>query len=244
MADDSGLDQKYFVTRDTFNCPFCSRRHVLFGVVSKTGFDWTWNKRCFIYTVECRSCRKTSMHLSYTDMPLAHEYGWSTGAQYRFEAFDGELDDKFFYSVPRTLFVMNERIPRDLREALDEAEGCLKSNFLTGASACARKVVYLLAKANDAEGESYEDRIKSLKLKLPAVDPSYFDTLVAIQDVTSKQVHENAYDAWSSSHVRLILLTLSEVLSEVYVIPELRRENAARVNELRREVLGTPSAEE
>ena len=59
------------------------------------------------------------------------------------------LDADFFYSVPTSFFVMDERVPRVLRELLTESEGCLKSNFLTGASACARKVVYELAKLVD-----------------------------------------------------------------------------------------------
>ena len=62
-------------------------------------------------------------------------------------------------------------ISRKLRELIVEAEGCLKSNFLTGASACVRKLVYELAVAHHAEGEHYEDRIKSLKTLLPRVDP-------------------------------------------------------------------------
>jgi hypothetical protein len=32
----------------------------------------------------------------------------------------------------------------------------------------------------NAEGERYDDRIKSLKTKLPTVDPAYFDTLLTI----------------------------------------------------------------
>ena len=55
-----------------------------------------------------------------------------------------DIDSKIFYSVPSSFHVVDvvdERIPRNIRELITEAEGCLKSNFLTGASACTRKVV-------------------------------------------------------------------------------------------------------
>ena len=107
---------------------------------------------------------------------------------------DQELDDLFFYSVPTSVFAIDDRIPKQIRELLTEAEGCLKSNFLTGASACARKIVYELALREKAEGDDYEARVKSLKTKLPHVDGAFFDTLVTVQEVTSEKVHENWYD--------------------------------------------------
>ncbi len=59
---------------------------------------------------------------------------------------------------------------------MTEAEGCLKSNFLTGASVCARKIVYELAVLHKATGDNYEDRVESLKTIIPNVDPTYFNT--------------------------------------------------------------------
>ena len=92
---------------------------------------------------------------------------------------------------------------------MTEAEGCLKSNFLTGASACARKMVYELAIIEGAEGDNYEDRIKSLKGKRTDVEEDYFDTLLTIQQVTSTKVHEKSYDGWESKHLRLMLSTFN-----------------------------------
>jgi len=125
------------------------------------------------------------MHLTYTEIKLSQIYNTN---KYRFKIPDGaELDDLFFYSVPTSLFAVDDRIPAILRQLLTEAEGCLKSNFLTGASACARKLVYELARRESAEGSDYEERIKSLKAKRPDVDGTYFDNLVAIQRVTSER---------------------------------------------------------
>jgi hypothetical protein len=130
------------------------------------------------------------------------------------------------------------RIPRVLRELMTEAEGCLKSNFLTGASVCARKLIYELAILEGAEGTDYESRVKSLKGKRPDVESEYFDTLLTIQQVTSDKVHELSYDGWNSGHLRVILATLTEIFNAMYVIPKLRAEKRQSILELKEKVLG------
>jgi hypothetical protein len=140
--------------------------------------------------------------------------------------------------VPTSFFVLDKSIPKVFRELITEAEGCLKSNFLTGASACTRKVVYELALKEKAEGGNYEDRIKSLKAKRPDVDSTYFDTLLAIQKVTSDKVHEQSYDGWQSKHLRVILSALREILREMYVVPMLKEQKRKEILKLQEEVLG------
>lgn len=243
MADQSHLDQRYFVDDSVYNCPFCNRRHVSYSVVGYSTFDWTNTKRCRVYFVKCNSCQKRSMHLSFEDIDTDY-IGNST---YRFviskEGDAGELlDEAFFYSVPSSFFVLDERIPKILRELLTEAEGCLKSNFLTGASACARKIVYELAVLEGADGENYDDRIKSLKDKHPEVEPAFFDTLLTIQQVTSAKVHENSYDGWGAKHLRIIVSALSEVLHELYVVPALRNDRRKAILSLKTELVGPAKA--
>jgi len=82
-----------------------------------------------------------------------------------------------------------------------------------------------------------EKRVKSLKQKRPDVDGSYFDTLLAVQEMTSSKVHENAYDKWEAKHVRLILATLREVLHELYVVPALHVDRRRKIESLRQEVI-------
>ena len=135
------------------------------------------------------------MHLSFTKIGSFHIGVVGGTHRYRFnlpENVDaGEyLDGIFFYSVPTSFFVLDERVPKILRDLLTEAEGCLKSNFLTGASACARKLVYELSAKEKAEGSNYDERIKGLKLVHPEVPSEFFDTLLTIQQVTSTKVHE------------------------------------------------------
>ena len=177
------------------------------------------------------------MHLSYQDISI-----WNYSSNlYRFDLGNDkeELDDKFFYSVPTSFFVLDTRIPKILRELLTEAEGCLKSNYLTGASVCARKVIYELGALQKATGETYEDRIKSLKEINEDIDSTYFDTLLTIQQVTSTKVHEKSYDGWEAKHLRLILSSILEILDEIYVVPAVRGDKRKAILELKKEILGT-----
>jgi hypothetical protein len=179
------------------------------------------------------------MHLSYSDLEL----NAITQGSYRFVLGNGreegkQLDDHFFYSVPTSFFVLDKRVPEILRDLLTEAEGSLKSNFLTGASACARKLVYELGKLSKAAGDSYEDRIKALKVIHKEVDGAYFDTLLTVQELTSSKVHENAYDGWESKHLQVILRALADVLHEIYVAPALRKDRRQELIDLKQKLLG------
>lgn len=248
--DQSHLDNQYFVDEYTYNCPFCKRRHVRYDVLSPTEFDWSDEKRCYVYFVKCASCRNKSIHWSFEELKCTHTGSRSGESRYRFKSsstgyggpsgFDFEnrkLDDVFFMSAPPSIFAVDQRIPKVLRELILEAHGCWKGNFLTGASACVRKVVYELAAIEDAEGADYDERIKSLKKVHPDVDPSYFDTLLTIQKVTSTKVHEKSYDGWKSEHLRLILETLQKVLFELYILPAVKEQNRQDVLNLRDEVM-------
>lgn len=246
MPDDSHLDDRYFIDENVYNCPFCNRRHVAYRVTGMTDFHWTDDKKCWVYFVRCDSCEKISMHLTFECLDT-HSFTVNGFRNYRFmpSVLDAaDLDSKFFYSIPTSFFVLDRRVPHILRELLSEAEGCLKSNFLTGASACARKAIYELATVARVDGDDYESRIKALKAKYPEVDPVFFDTLLTIQQVTSTKVHEEANDGWESKHLRLILSTLFEILREIFVVPEVRKEKRQAILELKRTVLSDDKAPE
>jgi hypothetical protein len=243
MTDHSYLDSKYFIDRNIYNCPFCNRRHVTYALIDMVKFDWNENKKCYAYFAECFSCNNISMHLTFAELGFQHVGGGKRN-YYRFSVGEtAELDNFFFFSVPTSFFVLDSRIPRILRELIAEAEGCLKSNFLTGASACARKAVYELGVIQKATGDNYEERIKSLKTINYTVDPAYFDTLLTIQQVTSTKVHEESYDGWEAKHLRLILSALNEVLNEIFVIPSVRDEKRKAILNLKSEVLGQKKSE-
>ena len=138
-----------------------------------------------IWFVKCASCEYTSMHLTYDDVqdPLKN---------YQHLNANIDLDSAFFYSVPTSFFVIDTRIPKIIRELITEAEGSIKMNYLTGASACCRKAIYELTVIEKAEGTDYEGRIKSLKKKFPSVDSELFDILCHIKDMTSDKIHEQS----------------------------------------------------
>lgn len=239
MPDHSHLDLQYFVDYRNYNCPFCNRRHVTFHVNgNRKQFDWSDEKPCYVYFVQCNSCSNVSMHLSFNDVELDHQYQdrWQFSTQYL------ELDDQFFYSVPSSFFVMDERIPAIIRDLITEAESCKKMNFLTGASACARKAIYELLVKEKAKGEHYEDRIKSLKDRFPSVDPELFEILSHIQSMTSDNVHEQSWPKWDSKNLTLIIETLKAILHEVYVVPEEKKGRSAKIQELLANVKGHKKA--
>lgn len=243
MPDQSELDKRYFIDEHVYNCPFCNRRNVAYFVAGRNFFDWAEEKKCYFYIVECESCDHRSMHLTFEDLDILHTGNVGKRAKWRFKIpwdddTEGTLDQAFFYSVPTSFFVLDERVPRNLRELLTEAEGCLKSNFLTGSSACARKIVYELAIREEASGDNYDERIKSLKKKHPEIEPTFFDTLLTIQQVTSSKVHENSYDGWQAKHLRIILASISEVLHELYVVPAIRKDRRESILSLKSDLIG------
>ena len=166
------------------------------------------------------------MHLSY-DMLLDKN---SIGNIYRFA--DGDLDSKIFYSVPTSFFVIDSRIPAVLRELITEAEGCVKMNFLTGASAWARKAIYELTILQACSGANYDERIKELKAKFPQIDPELFDVLGHIKDMTSDKIHEQSWDKWDSNHLVLFIETLKAILHEIYVVPDDRKRRSQTIQNL------------
>jgi len=229
MDDNSHLDSKYFIAPDIYNCPFCNRRHVKYKNRGQNSFHWSNQKMCAIWRVECASCEKISMHLTFQNLQ-AGAYGFA-----RFRE-DVDLDSAFFYSVPTSFFVVDRRIPRVLRELITEAEGCAKMNYLTGASACTRKAIYELLSVQGADGPNYDDKIHDLQAKHPFVDSELFEILGHIKDMTSDHVHEQSWVAWDSKHLHLFLEALKAVLHEIYVVPDEKKSRANAIRSLREQL--------
>lgn len=234
MEDYSYLDKKYFIDESTYNCPFCNRNNVPFIIDKSFKFHWTENKVCIGFIVICSSCEKQSMHLTYANI-----IGFNTikGGYYmnlkNLEVDDVDIDSLIFHSQPTSFFALDKRIPRRIREAITEAEGCLKMNFLTGASACTRKAIYELLVEEKVEGERYNERIKNLKDKYKSsVDESYFEALEKIKGMTSEKVHEQSWPKWNSPNLKFLMETLKNILYEIYVLPEEKAERLKKVREL------------
>lgn len=231
--DKSYLDKNYFIDREVYNCPFCNRNNVSYHIKRWDSFDWSKTKKCFVYFAECSSCDQISMHLSYKKIITETNYAYSTHIKF---LEDIDIDSEIFYSVPTSFFVIDSRVPLVIRELIAEAEGCLKMNFMTGASACMRKAIYELLVLEKIDGQHYEGRIMSLKAKYANTDPQLFDILAHIQEMTSDKVHEQSWDEWDSGNLRLIIETLRGVLYEVYVLPKIKEERANQIKQLRENV--------
>jgi len=229
MPDESYLDQKYFINGSIYNCPYCNRRHVSYQVKDTVSFDWSEKKTCLAWFVKCESCENISMHLTFINLQHPSYGTWHLRD-------DIDLDSCFFYSVPTSFFVVDSRIPKVIRELITEAEGCVKMNYLTGASACCRKAIYELTVKEEAEGPDYESRIKFLKDKFPSVDPELFDILCHIKDMTSDKIHEQSWDKWDARHLKLFLETLKVILHDIYVVPDEKKSRSQNVKALLQEV--------
>jgi len=229
MEDYSYLDRQYFIDATVYNCPFCNRNNVHFTVVWAFSFNWTEEKKCYGFLIKCSFCQNISMHLSFEEVV---EY-WESRTTFYIDEKIKNIDSKIFYSVPTSFFVLDNRIPAVVRELITESEGCLKMNYLTGASACMRKAIYELLVIEKAEGEDYESKIKSLKKKYPESDPNLFDILSHIQDMTSDKIHEQSWDRWDSKYLKLIIETLKTVLYDIYVIPKIKAERSKIIQTMR-----------
>ena len=231
MEDQSYLEKKYFIDEYVYNCPFCNIRNIKYSLEFTYLFDWSETKKCYVYFVKCSHCEKISMHLSYEDIKI-------DGYDYNYKYFekDIDIDSKIFYSVPTSFFVMDNRIPSIIRELITESEGCLKMNFLTGASACMRKAIYELTIIEEAEGRDYESKIKFLKSKYPSIDPTLFDILSQIKNLTSDKVHENSWDKWDSRYLQLIIETLKTILHEIYVEPKIKADRLKSIMQLKEDL--------
>ncbi len=233
MADQSYLDKKYFIDPKVYNCPFCKRGNVQYSIEARFLFDWSDSKKCWGYLVECSSCDNTSMHLSFSDISDYGVGGRSFPINFNEEQ---DIDSEIFYSVPTSFFVIDTRIPSVFRELITEAEGCVKMNFLTGASACTRKAIYELTVKEKAEGNDYESRIKFLKDKYPNINQDFFDILSHIKDMTSDKIHEQSWDKWENNYLKLFIETLKSILYEIYVYPKEKSERSSVIKELLKQV--------
>lgn len=245
--DQSHIEKKYFIDGHTYNCPYCNIRNVQYSIVYHSAFNWSRDRACYYYIVECSYCGYKSLHLSNHNLSISDSQFSCPPAVEKYDAKNRqvtllpivennkeatELDEVFFHHQPTSFFTIDNRIPGIVRELISEAEGCLKMNYLTGASACMRKAIYELIVIERCNGKHYEDQIEDLKKKYPAIDEALIDVLVHIKDMTSDKIHEQSWDKWDSGNLKLIIETLKTVLYEIYVEPANKKDGLSAVARL------------
>ncbi len=241
--DQSFLDNKYFLDKYKYNCPFCNRRSITYSVIDQFSIDWSNEKAVYGYIVKCGgdSCNKVSLHLSNHHFSISNYKFWGTPTREGVEVknYDStDLDKYFFYHHPTTFFTMNSLIPGDIRNLISEAEGCKKMGYMVGASGALRKAIYEFLKHQKSEGDSYQDKVKWLKQKYKNLDPNYFDALANIQDMTSSNLHEieGSWKTWDIKEFDYILESVKTALEEICVIPAKRKERFSKILELKAKI--------
>ncbi|MCD6045610.1 MAG: hypothetical protein K0R48_773 [Gammaproteobacteria bacterium] len=266
--DRSHKDKQYFINGSAYNCPFCGRRHVSYSVSNTGSFDVSNTKTVYYYWVCCDDddCGKTSFHLSKYDLVI-HQRGAEYGGGHKFafppqerknvqssdtrtskytprvsildkKGNPKELDDIFFYHQPSAFFTIDDRIPSSIREPLSQACDCLKSNFLTGASACLRKSIYKflqeqnIPEKNESGFIKSDERIETLKKQQPQIKDTLFNKLKSIHTLTSQELHENDWEDFDAHTLRFLLEITRRILTEIYVFPDEERKENEKLSEL------------
>lgn len=254
--DQSHLDNLYFIDTEKYNCPFCKRRHVVYFVHEKHSFDWTNEKRVYIYIARCNSCKKDSLHFSNFDIEIFNSKFYKIVLEdkegneqkiYLQTAVGNQelkLDNLFFYKKPTSSFTLDSRIHKKIRELITEAQGCKDLGYLVGASGALRKSIYEFLKLEKASGEHYEDKIKLLKSKFPRVSGVLFDALSNIQDMASENLHEMKDDwkAFTSDEFEYFIEIFIKLLDYIYVRPDDEKKDLEKISELKRKLSPKPQS--
>lgn len=248
------IENNYFIDSEKYNCPFCHNKGIKYTVLAVLEFDETNSKKLKAVFVECSHCHKISLHLLHNDeltmdcrfMILANdgkEFSTYVSGQsnfytfYKFNSYKNSENNKtssicednnIILNIPTSFFTIDNRIPKKLRELVHEAEQCIQNNCYTGASACIRKAIYEFLLIEEASGDSYEDKIKSLKNKYAILDNDYIDILYNIQGIMCDKLHEASINKnFTSNETKAYIELLKTIYNQVYVIPdELKNQKA------------------
>ncbi|MDA0901969.1 MAG: hypothetical protein O3B09_00975, partial [Proteobacteria bacterium] len=178
--------------------------------------------------VRCNHCSNTSLHLAKDSL----EIDYSSEFHFAYSQDPEEIDEHMIMHIPTSFCVIDQNIPKKLRNLIEEAEKCVKSNCLTGASACIRKAIYQFISDENLEGKRFEEKIKSLKSKHPNLDDSYIHILSAMRGITSDQVHEDSYQDFDNQHAKTYIELLKEIFREVYVVPKERKDKNSKIQQM------------
>ena len=119
------------------------------------------------------------------------------------------------------------KVPGSLRDLLTEVDGCLKHNFLTGATACAQRAITTLLTIEKVDGPDVQARLRALTEKYPAVPQMLSSVLLQFGDATSRDGAK-----LNASGLNLLVVTLKAALYEIYVLGPERAERLEYVRQV------------
>lgn len=120
----------------------------------------------------------------------------------------------FIFPSTKTNFE-SKKIPKEIREAFNEAERCRSVGSLTGVGACLRKTVYSICDDKKVAGKNYKIKISNLPVK-----GKYQDLLKQVKwlgDNTTKPGEEK----YSMEDATLALEILPLLIEELYAKDEV-----------------------
>ena len=109
---------------------------------------------------------------------------------------------------PRFL-VVDSRVPAQIRQMLDEADGCLNMAFGMGGTACARKAVDVILETEHAAADDYAASLLTLSEKHPAVAPALFQILGMLGQ---------GNHPLSTESLKALIVTVKAIVYEIYVL--------------------------
>jgi hypothetical protein len=123
---------------------------------------------------------------------------------------------------PRFL-VVDSRVPAQIRQMLDEADGCLNMAFGMGGTACARKAVDVILETENAAADDYAASLLTLSEKHPAVAPALFQILGMLGQ---------GNQPLSTESLKALIVTVKAIVYEIYVLGAERIERLMYVHQL------------
>lgn len=205
---------------------------------------------------------KVSDHNGDLYLPSVEKVDEQTGEKkgVRWESVH-EIDDVFFYHQPNSSFVIDDRIPEKIRESLDQASTCHKMSLHIGASASLRKAIFeLLSHFNipktRAKNENdkkiiekipYFERLDSLQEEVlkqyPHVERELLSDIKKVYSLVSNPLHERLPDEvewedFTNPQFLFLLSVVHNLLLQIFVEPEERKERGSVLTELAKKVSG------
>ena len=266
-------DDKYFISDKQYNCPYCGTGAVRYRVVGEEDFDFSNELSVRCIRIQCQepNCEKVSLHMTKYDvssfdsdgslfLPKKTVVNKDTGEETEENWDTDEIDELFFYNQPNSTFVIDTRIPKKIREALDEANTSHKMGLSIGSSAALRKAIFeLLAffkvpkteEPNKPEDKPknirYHDRLDLLKeiitKSYPSVDPTLLEDIKKIYSLSSQPLHErlSSETEWidfTPSQFLFLLEVVHSLLIQIFIIPSENKERKGKLSRLAQKITG------
>lgn len=269
-------DDRYFISTTQYNCPYCETGAVRYKFIGSFDFDWSKDTqvRCIRIRCEEPSCQKVSLHMTRYDvsswgnaemrLPKRTVVDKDTGTETEENWENDKIDELFFYHQPNSTFVIDDRIPKKIREALDQANTSHKMSLSIGSSAALRKAIFeLLANfeipkikvgtdpAEEPRKISYQDRLDLLKHKLkkthPNVDLALLEDVKKIYSLSSQPLHErllneNEWEDFTPAQFLFLLELIHTLLVQIFIIPSENEDRKGKLSELAKKITGLTRA--